>query len=201
MKKAYYLYSLRASYLLVATQELQLINNAAPACTIPAFNKQTAEQMLTNWGNGLQLYSVNTIPDVYLGAGYFTMTYYTPDAILQPTVSPIQREGTQEIYNYFTHFLVTNPIMSIPSPESNVAMDLGCGYGGYAGYYDFLQYVGTDKQKTTNARFTFIYKYMETSFTSSFMVESGSQVGQTITQTNQPGWYIYQQQSSALPIE
>ena len=156
---------------------------------------------LLNWGNGLQLYSVNSIPDVYLGAGYFTMTYYTPDAILQPTVSPVQREGTQEIYDYFTHFLVTNPIMSIPSPESNVAMDLGCGYGGYVGYYDFEQYSGTNKQTTTNARFSFTYKYMETAFTSSFIVESGSQMGQTITQTNQPGWYIYQQQSSALPIE
>jgi len=176
-------------------------NNEAPTCTIPAFNKQMAEQLIISWGNGLQLYSTNAISDVYLGAGYFTMTYYTPDAVLQPTISPVQRVGTQQIYDYFTHFLVTNPIMSIPSPESNVAMDLGCGYGGYAGYYNFLQYSGTPRQKTTNARFTFIYKYVETPFVSSFVVESSSQSRQTITQTNQPGWYVYQQQSSTLPIQ
>lgn len=174
-------------------------NNEAAACSIPAFNKQTAQQLITAWGNGLQLYGVNTISDVYLGAGYFTMTYYTPDAILQPTVSPIQRQGTQEIYDYFTHFLATDPVMSLPAPESNVAMDLGCGYGGYAGYYNFLQYPGTPEQRVVHARFTFIYMYMEQSFTSSFITESGPESGQTITQTNQPGWYVYEQHSSILP--
>lgn len=171
------------------------------SCNIPSFNQQTAEKQLVKWGNGLKLYSVSSNPDKYLGAGYFAMTYYAPDAILQPTVSQTQRSGTQELYDYFTHFVTTNPIMSIPSVESNAATTLGCGYGSYAGNYDFTKYSGTAKEQSVSARFTFIYKYMETSFTTSFTVESGPQKGKVITQTNQPGWYVYKQQSSILPVD
>ena len=67
--------------------------------------------MLQKWGTSAEQYGTNNFPDEYVGAGYFTMNNYTPDAVLLPTVSAIQRDGTQEIYSYFTHFLVLIQIM------------------------------------------------------------------------------------------
>lgn len=169
------------------------------SCYAPDFTDQVAQQLLTNWGNGLQTYNLTNNPDIYVSAGYFTMSFYTPDAILQPTVSPIQREGTQQIYNYFTGFLKSNPVMSF-DPKLNDAASLGCGFGSYVGNYTFTLNPNTAQESTVAGRFTFIYEYMPTVFTESFSVESEGGVGETFIQTNQPGWYIMQQQSSILPL-
>lgn len=89
--------------------------------------------------------------------------------------------------------------MSLPNVESNVFASLGCGYGGASGYYDFVVYPVTVNESTVHARFTFIYKYESQTFDESVLIESGPMTGQTVTQTNLPGWYIYTQQSSILP--
>lgn len=169
-------------------------------CNSPTFTNLTAESLITSWGNGLQTYNLANNPDIYVSAGNFTMKYYTTDAILQPTLSPVQREGTQEIYDYFTEFLAKNPVMST-NFESNTAEALGCGYGVYAGYYNFVVYPGTPQESVSQARFTFLYQYMPESFSSSFIVESGPNNGSTISTINTPGWYVSLQQSSLLPSD
>lgn len=174
-------------------------NNATPTCYAPTFTNSDAIALLSNWGQGLQTYSAANNPSVFVSAGFFTMKYYTPDAVLVPTVSAINREGTQEIYDYFTGFLAINPIMSIPNPESNIAMPFDCGVGVYSGYYDFRTNPNTPQESTVHARFTFVYEYVPASFFESFVVESGPESGTSYTQQNAPGWYIYTQHSSALP--
>lgn len=167
-------------------------------CSYPTFTETMAESLITNWGAGLQSYYNQYSSDLYMGAGYFTMSYYTPDAILQPTLSQQQLYGTQELYGYFTSFLAKNPIMSTTF-ESNAALSLGCGYGGYAGYYNFVTYPGTLQESTTEARFTFIYQYEPSAYYESFTAESGTEQGTLFTQQNSAGWYISLQQSSVLP--
>lgn len=177
-------------------------NNTIVDCYLPTFTPAIGSYLLTQWGKSVQNYSPNNFSggDVYVGAGYFTMSNYTSDATLLPTVSSVQREGTQELYNYFTHFLALNPVMSIPNAESNVFVQLGCGYGGGNGYYDFVvTNPDTQVESTVHARFTFLYKYESQPFTESFTVESGASIGQVKTQTNAPGWYVWAQHSSALP--
>lgn len=177
-------------------------NNYYPDdCNAPTFNSTTGQQLLDSWGEGLQTYNANTYGDIGVesSAAFFTMSYYAPEAVLLPTVSFIQREGTQEIYDYFTHFLAKNPVMSLPNLESNVFMQLGCGYGGASGYYNFVVNPGTVNESTVNARFTFVYKYESQTFNESAVIESGPMTGQTVSQTNLPGWYIDTQQSSILP--
>lgn len=167
-------------------------------CPYPTFTQATAESLLTAWGQGLQHYQTYPKTDVYVNAGYFTMSFYTPDATLQPTLSRFQRFGTQNIYNYFTSFLAKKPLMSF-TPESTSAVALGCGYGGYSGDYNFVTESGTPSQATTQARFSFIYEYMPINYSEKFTVESGSESGVVKTQQNTPGWYIFAQQSSMLP--
>ena len=177
-------------------------NNYYPDdCNAPTFNSTTGQQLLNSWGEGLQTYNAEVYGDIGVesSAAFFTMSFYVPEAVLLPTVSFVQREGTQEIYNYFTHFLAKNPVMSLPNLESNVFMQLGCGYGGASGYYNFVVYPGTINESTVNARFTFIYKYESQTFNESVVIESGPMAGQTVSQTNLPGWYIDTQQSSILP--
>ncbi len=178
-------------------------NNTIVDCQLPTFTPEIGSYLLTQWGNSVQAYSPANYSggDVYVSAGYFAMTNYIPDAVLLPTVSSIQREGTQELYEYFTHFLALNPVMSIPNAESNVFEQLGCGYGGGNGYYDFVTNPGTLSESTVHARFTFVYKYESQPFTESFTVESGASVGQIKAQTNAPGWYILGQHSSILPVD
>lgn len=173
-------------------------NNGSYTCPYPTFNSQIAEQLLTSWGQGLQKYNLANNADIYTSAGYFTMSYYAPDAVLQPTLSYIQREGTQAIYSYFTGFLSVNPIMSF-NPESNDTLAFGCGFGGYVGYYSFITNPGTLQESTVEGRFTFNYIYLTPSFTESFTAIGGVSNGQTFRQINQPGWYILVQQSSVLP--
>ncbi len=171
-----------------------------PTCNAPAFTPQTAATLLNNWGNGLIQYNAQNNANIFISAGYFTMSFYYLDATLQPTLNAVQRTGINPIYDYFaTSFLPKNPIMTIPNPESNIAYSLDCGYGGYAGYYDFKTYPGTDHETTTHARFTFVFEYEPQPFISSFVAESGPTLGQTYYQSNNPGWYILIQHSSILP--
>lgn len=167
-------------------------------CPYPAFTDQIAQQLLIKWGAGLQKYNAANTPDIYVSAGDFTMSFYVPEGVLQPTQSPIQRSGTQQIYDYFIGFLALNPVMTF-NAESNLADALGCGFGSYAGYYNFLTNPGTPAESTVSGRFTFIYEYVGSEFNESFVAESGASNGQTFMQTNQPGWYVLLQQSSVLP--
>lgn len=89
--------------------------------------------------------------------------------------------------------------MSLPNIESNIATQFACGFGGYNGYYDFMTNPGTVQQATVHARFSFVYEYISSDFVESFTVESGTESGVINLQNNQPGWYIYSQQSSILP--
>lgn len=174
--------------------------NTIADCQLPAFNSHVGADLLNAWGVGLQTYNAANNADVEVSAGYFTMSFYTPDAILLPTVSYIQRYGTQEVYDYFTHFLANNPVMTLPNTESNIFVPLGCGYGGADGYYNFTLNPDTPQESAVSARFTFIYKFESQSFTEQFTVADGPDAGRVITQTNLPGWYVLSQQSSALPI-
>ena len=174
-------------------------NTTIVDCQLPTFNESIGNYMLQKWGASAEQYGTNNFADEYVGAGYFTMSNYTPDAVLLPTVSATQREGTQEIYSYFTHFLILNPIMSLPNPESNVFAALGCGYGGANGYYDFVTNPNTAQESIVHARFTFIYKYESQPFSETVIIESGNNIGNVMTQTNSPGWYIWAQHSSTLP--
>lgn len=167
-------------------------------CPYPTFNDQLAQQLLTSWGNGLQQYNLANNPDIYTSAGYFTMSFYAPDAILQPTLSSKQRDGTQQIYTYFINFLSANPKMSF-NPESNDAVALGCGFGAYAGNYSFLTNAGTPAESIVEGRFTFNYVYLTPAFAESFIAIGGPSIGHSFMQKNQPGWYILIQQSSVLP--
>lgn len=167
-------------------------------CPYPTFNNQVAQQLLTSWGNDLQKYNAAHNRHIYNSAGYFVMNYYAPGAILQPTISPVQREGTQAIYDYFIHFLSSNPVMYF-NPESNDALSLGCGYGGYVGYYNFVINPGTVNESNVHARFTFDYVYLSPEFAESFVSVSGSSNRQVEHVINHPGWYILVQQSSILP--
>lgn len=174
-------------------------NNTVVDCQLPTFNESIGNYMLQKWGSSAIEYGTNNYPDQYTGAAYFTMNNYTPDAVLLPTVSDIQKVGTQRIYNYFTKFLQLNPVMSLPNPESNVFSAFGCGYGGANGYYNFIINPNTPQESSVQARFTFIYKYESQPFSESVVVSGGPQVGTIITQINPPGWYIWTQNSSALP--
>jgi hypothetical protein len=176
------------------------VNTTIVQCNLPIFTPQIGQELLDSWAAGLQKYSANNNPDIYSSAGYFTMSYYTNDATLLPTVSSQQRDGTQQIYNYFIGFLAKNPVMSLPKSESTTFTPLGCGYGAADGYYDFiLNPDTTNETHIVNARFTFVYGYESQPFNEQAVVESGPSMGQTITQTNKPGWYIFIQQSSVLP--
>ena len=172
-------------------------------CKAPKFTKDTAIELLQSWGEGTLKHSSNIGgTDMYVTPGYFAMNYYSADATLLPTVSPVQRYGTQEIYEYFIGFLQNNPKMIIKSPEKIYIRELGCGFGVASGYYDFvLQDPKTNIKSTASARFTFVYEYEHESFVSSFKATGGANKDKVYKQTNQPGWYIDLQQSSLLPLE
>lgn len=172
-------------------------------CTAPKFTREIALELLQHWGDGALKHSSNVGgTDKYVSSGYFAMNYYARDATLLPTVSPVQRYGTQEIYDYFIGFLQNNPKMIIKSPEKLYARELGCGFGVASGYYDFiLQDPKTNEKNTAYARFTFVYEYEKESFTTSFKVDDGVSKGKVLKQTNPAGWYIDLQQSSLLPTE
>lgn len=176
-----------------------VVNTTVVQCDLPTFTPQIGQSLLNSWGAGLQTYNAANNPDINVSAGYFTMSFYMPNATLLPTVSQVQRDDTQAIYNYFVEFLAKNPVMSLPKPESTVFSPLGCGAGAADGYYNFVVNPGTSQESTVNARFTFVYTYESQPFSEQVVVESGASVGQTLTQTNAPGWYIMIQQSSVLP--
>ena len=171
-------------------------------CDLPTFTPQVGQQLLNTWGDNLVKYVTDpSFGGLYIAAGYFTMSNYTEDAVLLPTVSYVQRQGTQELYDYFVHFLANRPVMSLPNNgESTVFAQLGCGYGSADGYYDFqITNPETESVSIVNARFSFVYKYESQQIFESFMVESGPAVGQIFRQLNKPAWYIWSQQSSVLP--
>jgi hypothetical protein len=176
--------------------------NACPAGA-PLFTEAVGTSLINHWGDNVFYYSPygsGGYTDPYVGAAYFTANEYLFDAVLSPTVSPVTRVGSQEIYNYFTRFLSHGPryVNNPGTPESGgpFVTLAGCGYGVISGYYNF-RYQDGDVQ--TNARYTFQFEYQPSSERISIVVESGPQMGSTITVNQAPGWYIALQNSARLP--
>lgn len=182
----------------------------------PLFTVAIGNQILESWGMNAQYYSPYEsaatcisagVPyncqDPYVGAAFFTGIEYLYDvAVLMPTVSPDTRVGSQEIYNYFTTFLATGPVMTNNPgvPESGGPYDTlaGCGYGVMSGYYNFAFQNGSE---SANARYTFQFQYNAESQLAQITIESGTDSGVQILVNQGPGWYIYLQNSAVLPPE
>jgi hypothetical protein len=96
----------------------------------PLFSNAIGINLINTWSANALYYSPynesNSQQDPYIGAAYFTGVEYASNAVLLPTVSPITRYGSQQIYNYFTKFLANGPQMTIESggPFTSLA---GCG--------------------------------------------------------------------------
>ncbi len=169
----------------------------------PLFTEQIGTSLINHWGDNVFFYSPyggGGYNDVYVGAAYFTGKQYLSDALLLPTVSPVTRVGSQQIYNYFTKFLAHGPeYTNNPStPESGgpfVSL-AGCGYGVISGYYNFDY---ADASPPTTARYTFQFEYLPTPQFVSITVESGPQSGSIVNVSQLPGWYIALQNSGKLP--
>lgn len=169
----------------------------------PLFSTAIGTTLINQWGVNALFYSPYGgagYTDSYVGAAYFTGTEYVSNAVLLPTVSPITRSGSQEIYDYFTKFLAHGPQMTNNpgTPESGgpfISL-AGCGYGVISGYYNFTYQDGTP---TTTARYTFQFQYQSIESNISIVVESGSKYGDIITVKQPIGWYIKLQNSGKLP--
>lgn len=169
----------------------------------PMFSSELGEHLINKWGESAIFYSpygASGYADPYIGAAYFTGIKYTNDAVLLPTVSPVTRSGSQEIYDYFTKFLAHGPQMvnNPKSPESGgpFITQASCGYGVQSGYYNFTYRDGTT---STTARYTFQFQYQPTPSTVSITIESGSMFESKITIIQPVGWYIKLQNSAKLP--
>lgn len=166
----------------------------------PLFTEALGTELINNWGNQVSSYSPGGsagFTDVHVSAAYFTGNNYLPDAVLLPTVSPMTRDTSQEIYDYFTHFLADQPTMTnnpgTPQAGGPFLTLGGCGYGVISGYYNFV-FGHTGDGEPTNARYTFQFQYLTSPSTVSIQVP-----GQLI-EINQPaGWYIMLQNSAKLP--
>jgi hypothetical protein len=178
-----------------------------PSCpaSAPLFSATVGTELINNWGVNAFAYSPYGsagYTDPYVGAAYFTGVQYLSNAVLLPTLSPVTRDGSQAIYDYFTGFLAKGPVMTNNpgTPESGGPFITlaECGYGVISGYYNFTF---TNPSSTASARYTFEFQYISTPEQVSIMVESGASVGQLITVTQPAGWYIALQNSAALPSE
>jgi hypothetical protein len=204
--KQYFLYSLAALGLYACSAGSSSSNNSGvdtcPA-NAPLFTEQIGTNLINHWGDNVFYYSPfggAGYSDVYVGAAYFTGTEYLSDGVLIPTVSPVTRVGSQQIYNYFTRFLAHGPqyTNNPGTPESGgpFVTLAGCGYGVISGYYNF-QYADADTP--TTARYTFQFEYLPTPQLVSITVESGPESGSIVTVSQLPGWYIALQNSGKLP--
>ena len=180
-------------------------NQVQPTCPInaPLFSTEVGTMLINQWGTNAFFYSPYGsagYTDPYLGAAYFTGTEYTSSAILLPTVSPITRSGSQEIYDYFTKFLAHGPQMinnPITRESGGPFISLaGCGYGVISGYYNFTYQDGTPE---TMARYTFQFQYQSIESNVSIIIKSGTESGSIITVKQPIGWYVKLQNSAKLP--
>jgi hypothetical protein len=205
--KKYFLYSFAVLGLYACSAGNSNNNNNASVDTCPAnaplFNEAIGTSLINHWGDNVFYYSPYGdagYSDVYTGAAYFTGKEYLSDAVLLPTVSPVTRIGSQQIYNYFTKFLAHGPqyTNNPGTPESGGPFITlaGCGYGVISGYYNF-DYLDADPP--TSARYTFQFEYLPSPQLVSITIESGPSVGNIITVSQLPGWYIALQNSAKLP--
>lgn len=163
----------------------------------PLLTQESAEQLLNKWSNNLIKYNHESTKNTEISAATFTALGYDKDAILLPTVNPITRSDSQQIYDYFEDFLEKNPIMLLP--ENPHLTTSRCGYGMINGYYNFKIYPKTHKETMVGARYTIAFLYHDKTETISIAIESNDKV-QTIKNFTQPvGWYIVTQHSSVLP--
>lgn len=172
----------------------------------PLFTSDIGVQTINAWGANAVAYGPSgsatcisngvTYPctDTNIGAAFFTGSEYVSNGVLLPTVSAVTRVGSQTIYDYFTHFLVKSPVMTLES-TSYVTL-AGCGYGVVSGYYDFAFSDGS----TTNARYTFQFQYQPIPQPISITVESGTYKGTVLNITESAGWRIMLQNSAVLPV-
>lgn len=180
-------------------------NQGQPICPInaPLFSTEIGTNLINQWGINVFSYSPYGsagYTDPFIGAAYFTGTEYVSNAVLLPTVSPITRSGSQEIYDYFTKFLAHGPQMTNNpgTPESGgpfISL-AGCGYGVISGYYNFTYQDGTPE---TTARYTFQFQYQPIESNVSIVVGSGTESGAIINVKQPIGWYVKLQNSAKLP--
>ncbi|MEN9390852.1 MAG: hypothetical protein RL017_149 [Pseudomonadota bacterium] len=171
------------------------------------FDQNIAQAALNKWGTNAFAYSPfesnSSCPqciDPYVGAAYFAAAEYLPNAVLLPTVSPITRKGTQQIYDYFTNFLSNGPQANF-NPESvePYITYATCGYGEISGYYNFNFASGLESE--VEARYTYAFKYLAANQNVAVTIESGTESGTVINYTQTPGWYIQLHNSAKLPSE
>lgn len=176
-----------------------------PVCppSTPLFTEELGTALINNWGTSVAYYSPNGsggYTNVDIGAAYFTAANYLPDAVLLPTVSPVTRDNSDSIYEYFTHFLANCPIMTnnpgTPQPGGPFVTLAGCGYGVISGYYNFAYTCGTSAGAMPKARYSFQFQYLSAADTISIDV-----IGGETTTLKQPAgqWYIMLQNSALLP--
>jgi hypothetical protein len=171
----------------------------------PLFDQNVAQASLIKWGTNALAYSPyatgSTCPqctDKYIGAAYFAAIEYLPNAVLLPTVSPITRTNSQQIYNYFTNFLGNGPQANFAAESSApIITYAACGYGEVSGYYNFNFASGAE---SAAARYTYAFRYLATNQNIAITVESGPESGTVVNYTQTPGWYIQLHNSAKLPI-
>ena len=123
--------------------------------TAPKFYSTLAEQptnvkdreiagLFDRWNTALQTGNAQAVVDLY-----------SPNAVLQPTVSNEVRTTPAQIKNYFDHFQPMKPVGQINYREirqlgTNVAMD--------SGVYTFTLTEAAGTKRQVQARYTFVYE-------------------------------------------
>lgn len=157
--------------------------------------KQWGKNAYENSPRGHEGFSASNV-----GAAYFTLTSYAPDAVLLPTVSSVSRVGFQGIYDYFVSFLKENPVMSKVPFKGGTTL-AGCGVGVISGYYNFELKKADEPPKEVHARYTMQFEYSPRPREVSLKLMGDSGFQKVITYTQPVGWYIKLQNSAVLPAE
>ena len=104
------------------------------------------KQLFVNWNNALQKSNPNNPGPV--------VDLYAPDAVLLPTVETGPYTTHDQIAGYFKHFLVNKPSGTI----DRRTIYTGCNVAFDVGLYTFNY--GVQPKSPTAARYTYIYKYV-----------------------------------------
>jgi uncharacterized protein (TIGR02246 family) len=113
-------------------------------CVIPT--KLQIENLFVNWNNALQQSDPKN-PDA-------VVNLYATDAVLLPTVETGPYTTHEQIAGYFKHFLVNKPSGTI----DRRTIYTGCNVAFDVGLYTFNY--GVQPKSPTAARYTYIYKYV-----------------------------------------